>query len=558
MRHHLTLDANEAATEVFTKATTGSGLHRPWAVELRAGFGGTLDLAVAAPRATTVTFDLEVDAPTCFHADARYLAVVAKWAPSIDRSIATIATRPCGQPDEDGDDASKRWLRWSVRTSQPFGERRIATSAQRIDVPHGHFGRIEIDLASQISQVPADLSTVILVDASRSLTTVELEAQARLVDSYVRQAPGTQIQVIAFARTARALLPDWTLAARARPRLAHTLATLGLANGSNLDIAIVEANQWLARTTGTRRVIVLTDDLYAARVAGIQVAALRNALPPHTLVHVVALGGTGVGPRALARDDDLTFAQLAISTEGAAFRVTSNEDDALELLRPIALDKLVLRDTGWNEIEVEGGLARECSDGKLDLVEGTACVWWGDARSGAATLTLEGLLWNHRVSRVITPTGSPRTLARMLTGFGATLEKIAESEIRRAAEAVNEDWSLIATWGGSDGYGEEESNNTYSEICGCDRGAETGFGFARSPIDMQIPSVSVQIATATARCHLHGPVKLSLELTRDEIVDLSIEMVDPADRTCVSDAVWATPLQLAEAAPSHQTLQVTL
>ena len=52
------------------------------------------------------------------------------------------------------------------------------------------------------------------------------------------------------------------------------------------------------------------------------------------------------------------------------------------------------------------------------------------------------------------------------------------------------------------------------------------------------------------------PVKISLELTVEEIVDVAVTS-DPADRDCVTEAVWATPLAIARPV-AHEYTDVKL
>lgn len=576
VKHRLTLDRSQHATESFSALTEApAGPHRHWVAQIASATMADLSVTIASPRTTTLTLDLEVDVPTCFKNDRRLFSVQAGWRGSIDRSlkIAVVGTpdhpvtSPCLQNPpttfDDDDDRTMIWIELptSEVSSQPFGERRIATLANRIDVDHGHFARVEVDLASQISQIPPDLMTVFVIDASRSMTDSELEAQAKIIASYTRLAPQSQIQIVAYSRRARTLLPGWMVASYAQPRLERELATLATNNGSNVDAGLVEANTWLEHATGTRRVIVFTDERLADRVTGIQPKALRDALPANTLIHVIALDHGTTSRKSLARDDDIALGHVAIESEGLAMRAMGNDNgqfDALELLRPLALERVTLHDEGWTEMSVEH-TASTCSiDGASDLVEGNTCVFWGDAKTGATTLKLEGLLWNHKFSRVIEPAGEPRMLARILTGFAAALGD-AETEIELAARAVNAQWSMIATWGGADGYADQAVIGTYGGWgCGCGGGANIDMiGGIGTMAMRKVGSISDQITRATDACHVKARVTISLELTLAEIVDVSVETEDLADRACVTEAVWATPLALGQPA-EHDTATVVL
>ena len=575
-RHPLALDASAHANHVFSAVTDApSGPHRQWAAQITDGSRAELSVSIAAPRTTTLTLDLEVDVPTCFKNDRRLISVQSTWRGSIDRSlkIAAIGTpeqpisSPClanpSTPFDDDDDRTMIWIEMptSEVSSQPFGERRIATIGNRIDVDHGHFARVEVDLASQISQIPPDLMTVFVIDASRSLDGTELEAQAKIIESYARIAPQSQIQVVAYARKARPLLPGWMVASYAQPRLERELATLSTGNGSNVDAGLVEANAWLEHATGTRRVILFTDERLGDRVTGIEPKALRDALPANTLVHVIALDGGTTSVKSLVRDDDIALGHVAIDSEGLAMRAMGDDHDqfnALELLRPLALERATLHTDGWAEIAVERGSSSCSVDGTSDLAEGETCVFWGDTKNSATTMKLEGLLWNHKFSRVIKPAGESRMLARILTGFSATLGD-AEKEVELAARAVNAQWSMIATWGGADGYADQVTTGLFSGFgCGGASSSSSDIGTGTGAVSiLRVGSIADQITRATKACHVKARVVISLELTLAEIVDVAVATDDQADAACVTEAVWATPLALSKPA-NHDTAQVVL
>ena len=297
--HHLVLDATQHAADQFV-ALTGEpdGTHRRWVAEIALGSMADLEVTIAAPRSATVTLDLEIDAPTCFHRDARYVGMPETWRASLDRSLAVISAdeSPCSHTVTE-DRRAYISFPTSRASSQPFGEQRIVATAMRVDTEHGHFSRIEVDLAAQVSHVPEDLFTVFVIDASRSMAATELDAQAEVIKSYVANAPRSHVQVVAYARKARPLLPGWMPASHAAARIDRELDQLVTANGSNVDAGLVEASKWLADVKGTRRIVVLTDQRLSDRVAGIAMDALRETLPKGTLAHVVAVdNGTAIEP----------------------------------------------------------------------------------------------------------------------------------------------------------------------------------------------------------------------------------------------------------------------
>ncbi len=567
-RHRLALDEAKHASEAFEGATSGpAGSHRRWAIEMADGFSGGLAVELAAPHAGQIAIDVEVEVPTCFRDDVRFAAVPAAWRASLDRSLVVSGrSAPC-QPDGDAataDDAQAvTWIEFPARAlaGRPFGAQRIATTAQRLDVAHGRFARLEVDLAHQLSQVPPDLYTVFVIDASRSTSQPELDAQAAIIASYVRDAPRSQVQVIAYARNARALLPGWTPASHANPRLQRELAALVTANGSNVDVGLVEASSWLARVPGTRRVVLFSDERLGDRVAGLEAKVLRSVLPRDTLVHVVALDGSTVDVSGtVVRDDEVGLGSLAVLTEGLAARGHSDGAggaDALRLVRPIELDHVAVHAAGWTEDVVTTDEPRCPSDGTGALAEGTSCSWWATGAAGAGGLRVDGLLWNRAVTRTLAPAGGEdRRLARMLLGFGANLGELAH-EVAQAAHAVDEAWSLFGSWGGANGYADQERGGTYGgSTCG-GSWDDIGIGVGHAGrLTIAQADLEAQLARATRDCHVDARVEIELELTLNEIVDVAVTAPSPALRDCVTEAVWAAPVLLASPQAHRKTTVV--
>src|SRR5207248_10867476 len=120
--------------------------------------------------------------------------------------------------------------------------------------------------ARELTDVPRDLHTAFVVDGSRSLLDEERAAQAAIIASYLEHAPHTLVQLIAYSRAAHALLPAWQSSESVGARIAAELHVIVPRNGSNLDAGLAEAGAWLARTSGTRRVVVFTDERLADRL----------------------------------------------------------------------------------------------------------------------------------------------------------------------------------------------------------------------------------------------------------------------------------------------------
>ncbi len=553
-RHRLRLEPAESVERAFDALTLkpGSNDDRAWALAIDAG-SSAVSVDVLAPYEAHVVLELTLDAPTCFYKDARYVELPSRWwqrLPAARRaSHASDAelSEACGKVGDDGD---TQWLGFASRhlVEQPAGERRIGTIAGRLSLDTTSFARVEIDLARELGDVPADLHTVIVVDHSRSMSADELEAQRAIVAAYVRAAPTSRVQVIGYTRRAEPLLPSWMVASHAAPRLDRAIRALPPRNGSNIDAALTEAATWLARVPGTRRIVLFSDERLADRLAE-EPAALRALLPADTLVHVVHPASHGFG---IERADDSMLAPLAAATNGIATFAATDDDgniDATMLLRPVSLDHIAIGSSGWQTVDAFVD-AHAC---ETRLVEGQTCTWWGEGAGAAGPVMLTGLLWNTPVARVLRPDPSQaRTLARMLSViqvFDADLQR----QIDRVAFAVNSVWSLFAQWGGSGGYEEIGGFGTLRRGGFGGSTHDTGIGRPGPGRGSITSELQGQLRSVVHRCRPgDARVTLDVETTLEEIVTLAVE-VTPADgrvHDCIEEAVWDTTLRIANA-PAH-------
>lgn len=555
-RHRLRLEKMDDANRAFDALTfkPGGDGDRAWAFLVDGG-SGTVTIDALAARETSVVLELTLDAPTCFYRDNRYVALPASWwqqlpaAQKLSHATDADIADACGRFDLED---TTRWLRFASRhlVKQPAGERRIGTIAGRLPLESTSFARVEIDLARELGDVPADLHTVIVIDHSRSLSVDELEAQRAIVAAYLRGAPTSRVQVVGYSRSAEPLLPGWMIARHAAPRIDRAIRALPPRNGSNIDAALTEAATWLARVDGTHRVVLFSDDRLALRLTEAP-EALRELLPANTLVHVVRPAGPGFG---LERADDSVLAPLAAATTGIATfgGVDDNSNiDATMLLRPVSLDRIEIGSGGWETLDsfVDEGA---CDD---TLREGHTCTWWGEGVGAAGPVTIKGLVWNTPITRVVRPDPSQaRALARMLS-VTQSLEPDLQRQVDHVALAVNSVWSLFAQWGGSGGYEDIGGLGTIGSSRFGTGSHDIGSGrpgLGRGSIALELRD---QLWSAVQRCRPgDARVTLRVETTLEEVVGVEAKVTPVSARIhdCVVEAVWDTTLRIAHP-PSHTT-----
>lgn len=534
-RHVLELlPASRVAQRFATLTDAPAGRARGWGIRLHDDYDRRLGIDLAVPRPATIAIRLAITTPTCFVRDWRYVSVPETWlaaAPATARvpeALGDEIEARCG--DHEGS-----WLRFPSRelAARPSGDR-IGATASQLDLGDRHLAKLELALAGKLSDVPRDLATAIVVDASRSMSFDELEAQRELVASYLTRAGG-RVQVIAFARTARPLLPGWMDAPHAAPRIARALTGLALGNGSNVDVALREAAAWLGRVKGTRRIVLVTDERLAARLEK-SIATLRTLVGPGVLVNTAVVGG-----ETLARDDEAVLAPLAKATRGITVR---GGGDATMLARPIALDHVTIATPGWTELHSD-------RTGPFAFAEGSSSTWLGISTLPPQPITISGLLWNTPVTRVVRPDPARGlALARELAASSQLGDEGLQDRVELAALAVSSRWSLFATWGGSGGYADTTgSGYGYGLVCGCDGGG--GFGQGRGVGGMVEPveDLHPQLARAIASCRPEGEITVGLELTFAEIVDVTVAARSEPLRRCVEEAIWNTWLVIPRPAP---------
>jgi Mg-chelatase subunit ChlD len=564
--HRLSLVDSDVARETFDAIQDADpAADREWAVRLSAESGtaeATVD--VAAPRAARLEVEVELELPTCFYRDVRYATIPGDWRTVLDPALASRARKHVeGLVESCGGQETSTWLAFpSHEIESAPGELHAGVLGGRLPLGKDHLARIELDLARQLSDVPADLHTAIVIDGSRSLSAREAAEQRAIVSAYLRAAPHGSVQVIAYARDARALLPAWTDATAALPKIQQALRELVARNGSNLDRGLQEASAWLARSDGTKRVVVFSDQRVAERLENAAPSLLQAMLPQGTLVHVVALTG---GSGSLERADDVMFGGLAEATQGIGLRGatdTHGDVDATILARPISLDRLRFSAPGWTELERKACVLAPDEEGEGSLGEGHACTWWGRGGVEAGPVTITGLAWNKRFVQMVRPDPvQRRQLARELTMTNALDGDVIRPAIERAAAALDSAWSLLATWGGTGGYNDVgmigSIGGTSTGSCCSDFGTSSS-DRGYSTVNLEPLDLRAQFADAVAHCKPDGArIEIAIELTQEEIVEVAVGVTGAGAREqalhdCVVDAVWDTPVAVKNA-PEHAT-----
>ncbi|RLB55297.1 MAG: hypothetical protein DRI90_19560, partial [Deltaproteobacteria bacterium] len=151
------------------------------------------------------------------------------------------------------------------------------------------FFRLEIDTAPELRPLPRKLSTVFVIDASRSLPSDDIDAQLELARAFLSHVPDGTFELVLVRRHATRLLNRFAPAKEfdALIEAATKAGKLVLGNGSALDAGITLAATSLQRRVGPRTMVLLTDGLLRPKWRNrLALNALKKA-PFGTASHVV-------------------------------------------------------------------------------------------------------------------------------------------------------------------------------------------------------------------------------------------------------------------------------
>lgn len=404
------------------------------------------------------------------------------------------------------------------------------------------FTRVEVEAAPELRPVPKKARMVFILDASYSQPEEALATQLQAMNAVVRHVPDAQVQVIATRRTASLALPDWTTATSLPAALeaARQSGAFVQGNGSEMGIALEEAERILRDHAGPRRIVSFTDALLKTRF---DVAAESKALGARAVAHVVAFRPRD-GAVSLTRDDEHPLSPLANKSGGVLYRLDGlgpepNKD------APEALLQLV-RPTRIDHFTVNLGSSVERPDQEW-LLEGTGFRVMKLGNAAPGSVTLSGMIWGKRWSKALWPTqGFQKATAAFVFGEDEH-QDLSEEEMMRVAmvgRAVSPVTSYLAIEPGvrpsRDGLPPEMTR------LGAFGGSGQGFGGggtahrSEPTLDALVGGIATACANKlqTTRYDLH----LSVETTRSEIVDIWSETPQSPLLTCLVESLWGVRL----------------
>lgn len=222
-----------------------------------------------------------------------------------------------------------------------------------------NFQRLELDAAKELTKTPNNIFVVFVFDLSKSQTSKTVLAQIEIARAYLSHTPHARFQIVGYSRFASRLTKAFR-PAHDFDALVNTLkagTALKLMNGSNLDGGLKWGQELLRKKRGTKRIIVLSDQLLSPHWENSHSMA---QLPKRTITHVVDASPLGLASSKRLNHNQL--ADLADASGGIMLRVsgahTTNKKAldrvALQLVRPTQIDDFAINSTAlaWESPDI--------------------------------------------------------------------------------------------------------------------------------------------------------------------------------------------------------------
>lgn len=418
-----------------------------------------------------------------------------------------------------------------------FGSRRVLTT-------------YAVNVAPRVSTVPDGAQVVVVLDASRSLEPGVFDGMRSAAAAYLGHFRGADVQTIVFDRKPRTQFSSFLPVKDAIREISGM--NVPLQNGSNIELAIAEAETLLAARRGTadkKRIVVMTDGLTRGSLAP---GRIRGAIGASGgVVHIAIMGE---GPSQLQRDDSHAWASAARSSGGLLWRGWAGSDPGSaraafeQWARPKRIDNLQVVGFG-----MPLGSMQTQPPSWLEEGEGYRSI---ELTTSALTrIRVEGELWARPVQTTLEPTleGEKRWSALV---FGTELlDELSEEEMMTLAKrggAVSPVTSYLAIEPGvrpsTEGLSEGElgiRRGTAPQV----RMGATSMGMGHMPIDRDA-FLRDALQGVMRGCGMRGvTVDVVMETNRAEVVDVvSVRLSGPRDaigERCVTEGMWGTVLPSA-------------
>jgi hypothetical protein len=400
-------------------------------------------------------------------------------------------------------------------------------------------------------QPPDAAPLVVVLDASRSTKRRGgVSPQLAIVRALARDLPGTEVELIRTSRTAERVFGRFVPA----PELEAALASIPdapLKNGSFLDRGAALAASMLREAGRPGRIVLMTDeDLRSRFDQGATTATLKGA-PPGTIVHLLHPGASRY-PLEVEHGVPNGLDAMSASLGGASYYVNVDERDPSNAELPSRLERLV-RPTAYESLELDAHRQGNWPDIE-DLPEtatvieaGETQVWGGvSSQPPPERASLVGWIWGKKVELWLRPDPAFQRIARRLATAevqGGQEVECRDSPLHRQ-EALREGFLApgLAFW--VPGSGDLGSvNPSPGDWNFCDNARGRGEGKSQP---QPVPDLAPEARRAVASCGVApsptGALRVRVETSDDEVLDVAVEGGTDEQRRCVEEALWAMEL----------------
>jgi Mg-chelatase subunit ChlD len=412
--------------------------------------------------------------------------------------------------------------------------------------------RFSVEAAPRVAEVPRNADIVVVLDASRSVSTSALEAQKAAAAAYLSHFSNARVEIVTFDRTPHRRYGRLVPVERARRDL--MALPIEQRNGSAVDAALSEAEGILAAGARgrARRLVLVSDGIVRS---GLKPERIRAAVGASGAI--VHLGVLTEGSVSLSRDDGHAWAPALRRTGGLVWRAGARADAGSatvmrtvyeEWARPRRIDHLRLYSP---DLEL-GAL----SDVPTQLDEGDGWEQLLFTGRDVSWLRAEGELWATPVRRVLHADGAAGERWAALVFGSPLLHELSEPEMMKLAMrggAVSPVTSYLAI---EPGVRPSTEGLDWSS-------AGTGRGAGVPRVRMGATQVSGHVAPLDREKWLRDTLRpallacggkpdtasVSLETTHAEVADVTrVGLVGPRDallERCLTEAVWDLTLPVA-------------
>jgi subtilisin-like proprotein convertase family protein len=504
-----TNDIKGTFTPALPEGTTGAGTWRLVVSDHAALDTGTLD-------AWSLTLGESKDTTNIAATDTPVFVPDAPESAS-DAGVASIAISP------------QRIDMWTARLG-----RVVASDAHA-------FARLDVEVAPEVRAAPKHAQVVFVIDASFSIGEAGLAAELDMLRAYLTHVPDAEVELVTYRRLGKRVFGTFVAAKGFEQALASAKqrGALALGNGSALDDGAKVAAIALADRKGPRRVVLTTDQLLRTSLSDVAALASLAKLSRETVVHVVVPHVDHDDRASLERNDNDRLTPLASTHHGIFAELRGMPTHTIKDLVPIVLE--LVRPTRIDNLAVAGLKVEETL-----LHEGEGLRIMVAGKTAPTHVVMTGKLWSDPVRRevAVSDAFSIQTAAFV---FGADMhDSLSKDEQMRVAimgRAVSPVTSYVAF----------EPGTRPSTIGLAETGTGSGYGAGggmlggsanmemRTPFDFR-RLVDVDKCIRSIKPAIGWSVRLAVETTKDEVVDVGVLSGAGPMGTCLAEAVWSLRL----------------